>query len=353
LRGLPPVFQEGLQVTGGGIIPAAASGVASFVASLLLSLYLTPIFRDSARRFGVVDRPDGALKNQKAPVPYFGGLAVFSAVLFPVSIFLQLSDELMGLLLASCIIVLLGLIDDIGRLSPRIKLLVQIIAVFLMIKSGVRIRIDFLPPLACVALTFLWMIVMTNGFNLIDVMDGLAGGVACVSAAALAVVFLLQGKQIGLVVCVSLIGALLGFLRYNRSPAQIYLGDTGSLLLGFLLGGLAIEGNYTAWNPMGWLTAVAIFAVPLFEIVFVSYLRFRRGASILVGSRDHFSLRLRKWRLTTGQTVIYSCATAALTSGVGLVAMRLLPVASLVAYGIVVAMFFTVAVWLKAIDMGL
>ncbi|MGE5700650.1 MAG: glycosyltransferase family 4 protein [Deltaproteobacteria bacterium] len=340
-------------MTGIGIVPLAASGAAAFVASLLLSFYLTPIFRDSARRFGVVDRPDGALKNQKAPVPYFGGLAVFSAMLFPVSIFLRLSDELMGLLLASCIIVLLGLIDDIGRLSPRIKLLVQVIAVFLLIKSGIRIRIGLLPPLACVALTFLWMVVMTNGFNLIDVMDGLAGGVACVSAAALAVIFLLQGKQIGFVVCVSLIGALLGFLRYNRYPAQIYLGDTGSLLLGFLLGGLAIDGDYTAWNPMGWLTAVAIFAVPLFEIVFVSYLRFRRGASILAGSRDHFSLRLRKWRLTTGQTVVCSCAAAALTSGMGLAAMRMLPVASLVVYGIVAALFLAVAVWLKAIDMSL
>ncbi|MBK5095478.1 MAG: hypothetical protein JJE32_07340, partial [Deltaproteobacteria bacterium] len=124
--------------------PAAG---AAFATSLLLALYLTPIFRDSARRFGIVDRPDGELKTQKEPVPYLGGLAVFSAVLFPVSIFLRFSDELMGLLLASTIVVMLGLIDDIGRLSPRIKLVVQVVAVFLMIKSGIRIRVGFLPPL--------------------------------------------------------------------------------------------------------------------------------------------------------------------------------------------------------------
>ena len=183
-----------------------------------------------------------------------------------------------------------------------------------MMKSGIRIRIEAFPPLLCVALTFLWMIVMTNGFNLIDVMDGLAAGVATVSALALAVVFVFQGNRMGLILCLSLVGALIGFLRYNRPPAQIYLGDTGSLLIGFLLGGLAIEGDYTARNPYGWFTALAVFAVPLFEIVFVSWLRFRRGASIFSGSRDHFSLRLRRWKLTRGQTVSASCGAAAVAA---------------------------------------
>ncbi|MGB3096150.1 MAG: MraY family glycosyltransferase [Candidatus Deferrimicrobiaceae bacterium] len=330
--------------------PAAG---AAFATSLLLALYLTPIFRDSARRFGIVDRPDGGLKTQEEAVPYLGGLAVFSAVLFPASIFLRFSDELMGLLLASAIVVMLGLIDDIGRLSPRIKLVVQVVAVFLMIKSGIRIRIEFLPPLVCIALTFLWMLLMANGFNLIDVMDGLAGGVGSVSATALSVVFLLQGDLMGVVLCVSLAGGLLGFLYYNRPPAQIYLGDTGSLFLGFLLGGLAIGGDYTIRNPLGWLTAIAIFAVPLFEILFLSYVRFRRGAPIMAGSRDHFSLRLRKWRFTTGQTVITSCAAASGSAAVGLVAMLVPSNTSLYWYGSILAIFLIVAIWLKAVDMSL
>ncbi len=333
--------------------PMAAYAGASFLASCLLSLYLTPIFRDAANRFGIVDRPDGRLKNQAEAVSYLGGLAVFSSMLFPVAIFLQFSDRLMGLLLASTIIVLLGLIDDIGNLSPRIKFLVQVIAVFLMIKSGIRIRVAVLPPLACVVLTFLWMILMTNGFNLIDVMDGLAAGVAVVSAAALAVVFSLRGNAMGVILCASLCGALAGFLRHNRSPAQIYLGDAGSLFLGFLLGGLAIGGDYTLRNRFGWISAVVIFAVPLFEIFFLSYLRFRRGMSILAGSRDHFSLRLRKWRLTTRQTVAASCAAAVASAAVGILAMFLTPAASLVGYGAVLAAFLGVAVWLKAIDMSL
>ena len=260
-------------LAGAGFLAAAVS----CALSLLLALYLTPIFRDAARRFGIVDAPDGKLKTQKDPVPYLGGVVVFAAVLIPVSLFLHFSDKVSGLLLACSIIVLLGLIDDIGRLSPRVKLLVQVIAVFLMMKSGIRIRIEAFPPLLSVGLTFLWMIVMTNGFNLIDVMDGLAAGVAAVSALALAVVFFLQGNRMGLLLCLSLVGALVGFLRYNRPPAQIYLGDTGSLLIGFLLGGLAIEGDYTAGNPYGWFTALAVFAVPLFEIAFVSWLRIRRG----------------------------------------------------------------------------
>ena len=338
---------------GDGWSPIGPAAGAAFATSLLLALYFTPIFRDSARRFGIVDRPDGGLKTQNEAVPYLGGLAVFSAVLFPASIFLQFSDQLMGLLLASAIVVMLGLIDDIGRLSPRIKLVVQVVAVFLMIKSGIRIRIGFLPPLVCIALTFLWMLLMTNGFNLIDVMDGLAGGVGSVSAAALSVVFLLQGDLMGVVLCVSLAGGLLGFLYYNRPPAQIYLGDTGSLFLGFLLGGLAIGGEYTNRNSLGWLTAIAIFAVPLFEILFLSYIRFRRGAPIMTGSRDHFSLRLRKWRFTTGQTVVSSCAAAFGSAAMGLVAMLVPFKTSLYWYGSILAVFFIVAIWLKAVDMSL
>ncbi len=334
-------------------LSTVVAAAAAFGASLLLALYLTPIFRDSANRFGILDRPDGTLKTQKEPVPYLGGLAVFGAVLIPVAIFLQFSDTLIGLLLAASLVVLLGLIDDIGRLSPRIKLLVQVVAIFLMLKCGIRIRIAVLPPLVSVALTFLWMLLLTNGFNLIDVMDGLAAGVACISASALAVIFFLQEDRIGVLLCLSLAGALLGFLRYNRPPAQIYLGDTGSLFLGFLLGGLALGADYTLRNPLGWLSAIAIFAVPLFEIVFISYLRLRRGASIFVGSRDHFSLRLRKWRLSTVQTVAWSCAASAASAVVGLLAMSLQPHSSLYWYGAIGATFLAVAIWLKAIDMTL
>lgn len=340
-------------MTGGWRISAFPPGAASFAVSLLLALYLTPIFRDAARRFGMLDRPDGTLKTQGEPVPYLGGLAVFGAVLIPVSVFLQFSDTLMGLLLASTLVVLLGLIDDIGKLSPRIKLLVQVIAIFLMLKSGIRIRVAFLPPIVSVGLTFLWMLLLTNGFNLIDVMDGLAAGVAAVSAAALSVIFMLQGDRMGVIVCLSLAGALAGFLRFNRAPAQIYLGDAGSLFIGFLLGGLALGADYTLRNPLGWLSALAIFAVPLFEIAFISYLRFRRGASIFAGSRDHFSLRLRKWRMSTCQTVLSSCVAAAASACVGVVAMFFQPRASLYWYGGIGAAFLAVAFWLRAIDMKL
>jgi UDP-GlcNAc:undecaprenyl-phosphate/decaprenyl-phosphate GlcNAc-1-phosphate transferase len=340
-------------MTSAGVLVIAATGAAGFALSLLLSLYLTPIFRDSAVRFGIVDRPDGVLKVQKEPVPYLGGLAVFSAVLFTVAVFIRFSDELTGLLLASSIVVLLGLIDDIGRLSPKIKLFVQGIAVLLMIKSGIRIQVAFLPEPVSLALTFPWMLVMMNGFNLIDVMDGLAGSVAAVSAAILAVVFLLQGDPVGFAVCAALVGALLGFLHFNRPPARIYLGDTGSLFLGFLLGGLALGGRYTMTNPWGWMTAIAIFAVPLFEILFLSYVRLRRGVSIFAGSRDHFGLRLRKWRLSTGQTVVASCAAAAVSGGIGLAAMRAEPAVSLYMYGSIALLFLAVGLWLKAVDMSL
>lgn len=337
-------------MTGGLNLSMAVA--AAFATSLLLSLYLTPIFREAAERMGIVDRPDGGLKRQKEPVPYLGGLAVFVAVILPVAIFLDLSDRLVGLLFASSIIVLLGLVDDIGVLSPKIKLLGQVIAIFLMMKSGVRIRLEVVPPIACIALTFLWMLVMTNGFNLIDVMDGLSSSVATVCAIAMGIVMILQGNFMGVVVCVCLVGALAGFLRFNVAPARIYLGDTGSMFIGFLLGGLAVSGDYTRANAWGFLAAPAIFAVPLFEIVFVSWLRTLRGESILVGSRDHFALRMRKLKLSTGGIVILATAVAVVSSVLGLVGMSISAPMAFVPFACVLLLFLALGAWLKTIDMS-
>lgn len=328
-------------------------GALVFFLALALSVYLTPIFRDAARRFGIVDAPDGKLKRQKEPVPYLGGLAVFASILFPLSVVVAFSDKTAGILLGASVIVILGLIDDIGRLSPGIKFLVQVIAVFLLLKCGVRIRLEALPPLAAVGLTFLWMLLLINGFNLIDVMDGLAASVAVVAGCWLFSVLLLNGARTEALLALATVAALLGFLRLNRHPAQIYLGDTGSLLVGFLLGALAMEARYTEVNPLGFASAIFIFGIPIFEILFVTYVRRRRGIPVFSGSRDHVALRLRNWRLGVNQTVAWSAAAAVLAGGIGFGAMLLPLRYAAVLYALGAAGFLAVGAWLKSIKMTL
>lgn len=289
--------------------------------SLALALYLTPIVRRGALEFGVVDRPDGRLKRQRAPVAYLGGIAVYLAFLLTLALVFEFEADLLGLLLGGTLVLMLGLFDDMKVLPPALKLGGQALAVLVLLKSGVSIQLELLPHWAALALSIVWLLGVTNAFNILDVSDGLAAGVGAVCAAALGGVALLHGDRLIATTALALAGALAGFLRYNRSPASIYLGDAGSLFIGFMLAALAMIGNYTRTSAMGALAPLGILFVPLLETTLVSLARLSRGASPLTGSTDHLALRLQKrgWtpRAVAGAAYATSAVTAAL--GVGLI----------------------------------
>ncbi|HUD72865.1 MAG TPA: MraY family glycosyltransferase [Dongiaceae bacterium] len=328
-------------------------GVA-FALAIVLALYLTPLLRRAAIRFGITDRPDGRLKKQREPVPYLGGLAIYLSFLLALTATLRFdSIEVLGLLLAGAIVVMLGLIDDFGVLTPGQKLAGQVVAVLTLINASIYIKLAFLPPWVAVILSFLWLLAITNAFNLIDIMDGLAAGVAAAAALVLFAVALVNGRQTYAVLLAALAGALCGFLKFNFEPARIYMGDAGSLFIGLMLGALAMNNSYTRTNLVASLAPIVILGVPLFDMLFVMYIRRRRGLPVMLGSPDHFALRLRKWRLTTRQTVLTSWGA---TLVLGLVAIGVMlasgPVAAtllaLVALTAILLGFF-----LKRIDMTL
>jgi len=294
----------------------------TFALAFLLSLYLTPLVKKAAIQFGIIDKPDGKLKKQKVPVAYLGGLAVYLSFLISLALVFSFDQEVLGLLLAGTIVVVIGLIDDFGVLSPGFKLFGQSVAILTLIRSGIYIKLEFLPWYLSYSLSFFWLIGITNAFNLIDVMDGLSSGVAFFCSLILFVVGICNGNIIISIMSVSLGGSLLGFLRYNFDPAKIYLGDTGSMFIGMMMGALAMIGNYTSKNMIACLAPVIILGVPIFDTLFVMYIRLRRGMSIIAGSPDHFALRLRKWRLSTRQTVIASYAITAFLGGAGLLMMQ-------------------------------
>lgn len=316
-------------------------------------MWLTPRMREAALRFGIVDRPDGRLKRQREPIPYLGGVAIYLAFLLALSATYTFGPEVLGILLAGSIVVLIGLLDDLGQLGPWTKLAGQCVAVLVLLKSGLAIQLAFLPPSVDLALSAAWLLATTNAFNLIDVMDGLSAGTAAIGGIALLVVADWNGNAAAATMLAALVGSCVGFLRYNLEPARIYMGDTGSLFLGLSLGALAMNNAYTEVNELAAVAPALILGVPLFDMVFVMYVRKKRGLPVMLGSPDHVALRLRSWKLTTRQTVLASYAVSALlgTAAVVMSIVRIPAAASIL--GGVAATAVVLVFFLQRIDMRL
>ena len=303
----------------------------TFAAALVLSLYFTPVIRRGAIRYGVVDAPDGKLKVHDQPVAYLGGMAIYLSFLFALAFTHEFDERVLGLLLAASIIVMLGLFDDLKVLTPGAKLAGQAVATAVLIKAGIMIRLSFLPDEVALILTFLWLLGTTNAINLIDVSDALAGGVALVASAFLFVVASWNGHTALAVLSLALMGSTLGFLVFNRPPASIYLGDTGSMFLGFMLGALAMTNHYTFVHPWAALAPVLILGVPVFDTLFVMGVRLYRGLPVMQGSPDHFAVRLRRHGYASGTIAALGMgATTALGSAALAVCVSPAPVAGAV-----------------------
>jgi UDP-GlcNAc:undecaprenyl-phosphate GlcNAc-1-phosphate transferase len=323
-----------------------------FFLAYLLALVGTPMAREAAIRFGVVDRPDGRLKNQREPVAYLGGLAVFVAFLLSIGMTFEFDEELLAMLLASTIVTMVGLIDDFGALTPGPKAVGQAVAVFVLLKAGVTLHLIFLPWWARILLTVVWLVGLSNAFNLSDIMDGLASGLGVIAGTFLLVVALANGRLVVAFFTVALIGALLGFLRFNFHPAVIYLGDCGSLFIGLTLGALAMVMDYTDHNPLGFLAPLFFLALPIIDTFYVMVLRVIAGRRIYHGSPDHIPLRLRR-RLggSTVRTVVACYGAAAVLGGIGLVILSLDPVTTVWVVGAVAVVVLAILVWLARVDM--
>src|SRR5437660_2670938 len=306
----------------------------TFGLALLLALYGVPLARRAALQFNIVDRPDGRLKLQAEPVPYFVGLAVYLAFLISLALIFEFRHEALGLMLGGTLMVMLGLIDDFGVLKPWPKLIGQLIAVFVLIRRGIRIEIAAFPDWLDLSLTVLWMIGIINAVNIIDVMDGLAGGVSVIACLWLFVIALVNHDTMVAMMLAALAGSLVGFLRYNFHPAKIYLGDAGSLFVGLMLGALAMVSKYTVVNPVAVLAPILILGVPVFDTLFVMYVRWLRGLPMFLGSLDHIALRLRQLRLSVSQVVLASCGASAMLRGAALAMMFVATEAALVIAGV-------------------
>lgn len=286
-----------------------------------LSLLCTPLAANLARRLGIVDHPDNQLKRHDRPTPYLGGLAVYLAFMLSLVAFKFWEHSsvsgVVGVTLGTSLIVFLGLIDDKVQLSPLVKFAGQIAAAIVLIICNMKLEFIHQPVLS-VVLTILWVVFVTNAMNLIDIMDGLSSGVTIIASGLFFVIAAQNGRINDMYIMAALGGAMLGFLPYNFPKARIYLGDTGALMMGFVLASIAMGEDYSKTNPVALLSPFLILAVPIFDTLFIMFLRHRKGKSMFRGSPDHLALRMVRLGLSKRQTVMILWAVSL---GLGLLAL--------------------------------
>lgn len=280
-----------------------------FFVSFSLSAILIPLMIKIALKFNVLDKPDSHLKDHQRPIPYLGGVVLFVSFIFPLllwKIFVYPDFTIKGITgisIGATIIFLVGLIDDLKKLSVYTKFLVEIIVAFLLIL--VNIKIEFIKPeIFGYILTILWIVGITNSLNIIDIMDGLAGGVVFISSITFFIISIIGFKVFSPIIALALAGSTLGFLVYNFSPAKIFMGDAGSLFLGFVLASLSLTESYSGVNKFAVLSPLLILIVPIFDTIFVMFVRFKKGISVFKGSPDHFPIRLTKLGLSRKKVVL-------------------------------------------------
>jgi UDP-GlcNAc:undecaprenyl-phosphate/decaprenyl-phosphate GlcNAc-1-phosphate transferase len=278
------------------------------VLSVLLSLGLTPLVRDRIGKFGFLDHPDGVRKKHAVAVPRVGGIAIAAAYLstFAIAFGLPFSytyilhrafPQILSLGLAGSVVFVVGVLDDRLCLSAWKKLIGMCVAAVLAYAAGIRVDVHILHGLPAwpgleFALTVLWLIGCTNAFNLIDGMDGLAAGVGLMATVTMLIAALTQGNLPLALATMPLAGCLLGFLRYNFNGASVFLGDCGSLLIGFLLGCFGALWSEKSVTLVALTVPLLAVSVPLLEVVLSILRRYLRNRPIFQPDRGHIHHKL-------------------------------------------------------------
>ena len=271
--------------------------VAAFVVAGLVSLVLTPLAIRSALRLGVLDRP-GEHKSHVTPTPYLGGVAIVLAVTLSIALAAVVRGEasatlsqLLGILAIALGMAAMGLLDDLRGLPVVLRFGVQLLAGIGL--WGLDVRVDLTgEPLIDLPLTVVWTVGITNAMNLLDNMDGLSASTATIASLWFGAIALINGQFLVAALAFAVAGAAAGFLRDNRPPARIYMGDAGSLFLGVMLAALGMLLSLDRGMLVTAAVPVLILTVPVLDTALVSVARIRHGISPFQGGRDHTSHRL-------------------------------------------------------------
>ncbi len=272
-------------------------------AAAIISFVLTPLVKRLAEQFGFVDIPKDERRMHKKPIPTIGGLAIFASFVLVALALAPVSRELVGVLLGSLMVVIMGVIDDKYDLDARLKFLIQILAAALPVSQGCIIQYVSNPfpslggayinfgPLA-IPLTIIWIVALTNAVNFIDGLDGLSVGVCSISSLTMCLIALAFGQNVEALLLSILLGSCIGFLPYNLNPARIFMGDTGATFLGFVLACMSVSGLFKVYAVISFAIPFLILGVPLFDISFAFIRRLWNHVSPMHADRSHIHHRL-------------------------------------------------------------
>ena len=317
-----------------------------FASALVLAIGGTPLARRVALRLGIIDRPN-ARKIHVDPIPLLGGVAIYGAFIAALVLFgnrFRL-NELISILVGASLMSFLGVWDDRRGLSPLLKLLGQFLAASILVVSGVYVG-TFPWEALNIAVTLGWVVVITNAMNLLDNMDGLSGGVGAVAAIFFLLLAAMNDQYLVGALSAALVGACFGFLIYNFNPASIFMGDAGSLFLGFVLAAVGIKLRFPEGiEIVTWMVPVLILGLPLFDTTLVIISRLRRHLNPLTTpGKDHVSHRLVAMGYTRREAVLICYLICA---GLGVVALFVTQATILEGYivGGIVALVGVAALW--------
>ncbi|MGV8980039.1 glycosyltransferase family 4 protein [Clostridium sp.] len=304
------------------------------IITALISFIITPLVKKFAIRINAIDVPKDERRVHCKPVPVMGGLAIYISFVIGVILYNGiLTTSQLGIIIGATVIVMGGMIDDIKDLSPKYKLLIQIMGAVCLLLSGVRISIltnpfrEFYPYLNIgwinIPLTIIWIVAVTNAFNLIDGLDGLAAGVAFIACVTLMIVSIINGRLEAAFLTAVLSGAILGFIPYNFNPASIFMGDTGSQLLGFLLAAISIETAIKSATAFVIAVPILAFGLPIYDTLFAMIRRKANGKPIMQADKGHLHHRLLDMGLSQKQAVIIMYFISAALGGASILAMQI------------------------------
>ena len=332
LHRLPALYPEAVVPDAFSRAVLAPSAIYALVIAAVVAVLMTPVMMRVAWRLGVVDKPGGRRIHDR-PIPLLGGVAMLLGVVAAVVPNLDVDERYRMILLGAVAICLLGAIDDRFGIPPLPKLLGQIACAAIPVASGMTIdsvTVPFIEPstlsfgVLAYPLTILFIVAVANVVNLADGMDGLAAGVCAISAITFAILALSLGRISAAVLAAAIAGACLGFLPWNFNPAKVFMGDSGALLLGFLLACVSIQGVMKTAAALALVFPLVVLLVPILDTSFVILKRLRSGRSIASADRSHFHHRLLRVGYTQRQAVGLLYAWSGVLAAFAL-AVRLFP----------------------------
>ena len=284
-----------------------------------LSLIFTFLVRYGAHRLGIVATPRRDRWHSR-PTALMGGIAIYLAFVIGCFIFAPDLARAYPILIAATLLFGVGVVDDLRQLKPHIKLAIQVVAASIVVFSGLRLPGMILTNWGADFFTIFWLVAITNAINLLDNMDGLAGGISLIACAFLAITFLANGQTAEAALPLILAGAVAGFLWFNFNPASIFMGDCGSMFLGFALSGIALLSDFgRARNLVSVLaTPVLILTIPIFDTLVVAVTRKMSGCPVSRGGRDHTSHRLVALGMSERRAALLLYLFATLSGGMAL-----------------------------------